>query len=839
MKSVDEKIFKTLLVEAHVEAPIEDHIEDHVENPVENPVTADKALAEAQSRLSKEVSANVVSPSAGNASTEKERSESKAGLAGILWKGDRKARSDSECLAPDELDWKPYSQISLATSQRLKNSSKTIFTALLITLLGFKIVFGALALSTLLFWTAIIFLLTKLKLLSTRYICSIEEFGIVLSRRHWLGTDVLKLNWHQIESLAQISHGQPSSDELVIKLKDKALGPLRSLLFKDVFDSSNIIVIRPSPVQEAVPDSKQSASAAPVAQADQAPAAGLSVVPVADDGNPNSEHAFFRKLTQWCPAELLMVRKLSPLPAAAPESKQLLLKDEYGFVVPYLPIHQFQKKCSQILKSTDKLWMFALSVFLVVSLISFGAERLLSDLLGLYVPLLLLVVINTRETKYSLLFTHEGITIVWAAPGATHRSKPIPWSAIEFVSHNIQFGRNSTKQDLIEFRLNGADLQTRHLGMLKFIQDKSLSAGLIRQEGNRSILRLETSAIVDEQSKQDLLSAIKYFMPAEQIDASISELLNPTDLASYTQLWLNSLGNESTRRLDGKLSPGQILKNGTFEIIDFLGAGGQASVYLAKIRSVLSKESMDSVETIPELSNTQAIVLKEFILPSHAGADLSVRSMSNIQKELDLMKRLQHPNIVQYHDIFVEDHRCYLVLEHIDGKSLRTMVEESGPLCQDQVLALALQMAEILQFLHTQIPPIVHRDFTPENLILDQKGVLKLIDFNVAQELEERATRTIVGKHSYLPPEQFRGKACPQSDIYALGATLYFLLTGDEPEPITCLHPIVKDETLSSQVDALVAHATELELEQRFLNASDILKELAELSAALEKAEHC
>src|SRR6185295_5237035 len=152
-------------------------------------------------------------------------------------------------------------------------------------------------------------------------------------------------------------------------------------------------------------------------------------------------------------------------------------------------------------------------------------------------------------------------------------------------------------------------------------------------------------------------------------------------------------------------------------------------------------------------------------------------------------KKLQHSNIGQYYDIFVEYHRCYLVLEHINGKSLRAIVEESGPLGESQVVNLAKQMGEILQHLHGQSPPVVHRDFTPENLILDQDGTLKLIDFNVAQELEESATRTIVGKHSYLPPEQFRGKACPQSDIYALGATLYFLLTGEEPEPITVAHP--------------------------------------------------
>jgi len=72
-------------------------------------------------------------------------------------------------------------------------------------------------------------------------------------------------------------------------------------------------------------------------------------------------------------------------------------------------------------------------------------------------------------------------------------------------------------------------------------------------------------------------------------------------------------------------------------------------------------------------------------------------------------------------------------------------------------------------------------------LILDREGNLKLIDFNVAQEMQEATTGTVVGKQSYLPPEQFRGQACPASDLYAMGATVFFLLTGKDPTPISTI----------------------------------------------------
>jgi len=90
-------------------------------------------------------------------------------------------------------------------------------------------------------------------------------------------------------------------------------------------------------------------------------------------------------------------------------------------------------------------------------------------------------------------------------------------------------------------------------------------------------------------------------------------------------------------------------------------------------------------------------------------------------------------------------------------------------------LRLLLSMCSIIEYLHSFSPPIIHRDFTPENLLLSDDNKLVLIDFNVAQQQESASTRTIVGKHNYLPPEQFRGNANTQSDIYACGGCIFWL----------------------------------------------------------------
>src|SRR5262249_53315395 len=160
------------------------------------------------------------------------------------------------------------------------------------------------------------------------------------------------------------------------------------------------------------------------------------------------------------------------------------------------------------------------------------------------------------------------------------------------------------------------------------------------------------------------------------------------------------------------------------------------------------------------------------------------------------------------------------------GKSLRQLVADGGPMPLDTVRSLALQMCEILSYLHSLVPPVVHRDFTPDNLIYSSQGTLKLVDFNVAQQTDSTTTGTVVGKHAYIPPEQFGGKLTPQSDIYAMGATLHFLLTGDDPEPISQSHPIISRDEVGRDMNEVVARATAVDTSERFRDVQELRDEL-------------
>jgi serine/threonine-protein kinase len=187
-----------------------------------------------------------------------------------------------------------------------------------------------------------------------------------------------------------------------------------------------------------------------------------------------------------------------------------------------------------------------------------------------------------------------------------------------------------------------------------------------------------------------------------------------------------------------------------------------------------------------------------------------------------------HPDaIAQVYDHFVEAGRSYLLIEYIQGPDLRAYVRQHGPQSEATVAAWFEELAHVLDYLHKQEPPILHRDISPENLIVTAEGHLVVIDFGAANEFIGQATGTLVGKQSYVSPEQIRGRACPQSDLYSLGATIFFALTGNDPEPLSSCSPQAGGAAVSPQLDSLVTLCTKLDLSQRLGSAAELLDKLA------------
>jgi serine/threonine protein kinase len=205
------------------------------------------------------------------------------------------------------------------------------------------------------------------------------------------------------------------------------------------------------------------------------------------------------------------------------------------------------------------------------------------------------------------------------------------------------------------------------------------------------------------------------------------------------------------------------------------------------------------------------------------------------EREAKVLQQLKHPRIPQYYDYFILEQNeadlpwFGLVQEYIPGQSLAQLLAAGQKFTFKQVKSYAIQILEILVYLHELSPPVLHRDIKPSNLILGKHEKIYLVDFGAVQDkaAAEGVTFTVVGTGGYAPPEQFWGKAVPASDLYALGATLIHLLTGIPPADLPqhnlrlqFAHKINLDLTGMEWLEKLIEPA----LEQRFKTAREVLE---------------
>lgn len=459
-------------------------------------------------------------------------------------------------------------------------------------------------------------------------------------------------------------------------------------------------------------------------------------------------------------------------------------------IVPYSPARSFGRKLRDRVKSGGRKTEFAAMVLFLAFMCAFHNP----------VPLLILVALSSLIPLGLLFYAWSQPTHIALSPKG-YRMYHVHWfgdkasPGVSWSKVGVTTATRSREGPIVE-------------DWITFLDD----------EGEKTLLKMRLDGINQGDHRRRFLGAVKQFLPVDRIDLRLQDAMNPVRPDSHTSLWLQVLSSSPKRLRDDALHASSLVGNGRYRIIEQLGAGGQGTAYLS--------------ECINQTNNASAlqVVLKEFVLPAEASLQVSKRAFDRIEREAGLLKRLSHPQIVQLLDLFVDDHRAYLVLEHVPGRSLRQIVKDSGPLREADVVTIGIQMAAVLDHLHKQEPSIIHRDFTPENIILMPDGQIKLIDFDVAQQLESSATRTIVGKHSFISPEQFRGHPGTQSDVYALGASMYYLLTGHEPLPISQAYPREVAPILSAEINNIVANCTAIELDDRFKSAAEVQDALQKMN---------
>lgn len=215
----------------------------------------------------------------------------------------------------------------------------------------------------------------------------------------------------------------------------------------------------------------------------------------------------------------------------------------------------------------------------------------------------------------------------------------------------------------------------------------------------------------------------------------------------------------------------------------------------------------------------------------------SWKDLENFEREISVLRFLDHPGIPRLVDAWNSEAppTAVLVQAFVQGRTLQQWVEEGRRFTEAEVIGLASQLAGILSYLHGFTNPVIHRDLKPSNVMLDPQGQIHLIDFGgVARSLTKQGT-TVTGTFGYMPLEQIEGRAVPASDLYALGATLVFLLCSQPPAdlPKKGLRPDFRQAAqLSPAFAKILDKLLEPEVAKRYLSAAKLHADLLQLTSA-------
>ena len=337
---------------------------------------------------------------------------------------------------------------------------------------------------------------------------------------------------------------------------------------------------------------------------------------------------------------------------------------------------------------------------------------------------------------------------------------------------------------------------------------------LILKFKSLSLISLNLNLLAKEELEKFLLSIEMWGKNVKLSPAFIefqeSTKTNNSHSLTYTKMWEDELNRRFSNTAFIPLDPGAKLKQGKLEIVRQIAFGGFSAIYLA------------------QLNKQDLVILKEIVIPQNANSEIKEKALQNFAKEAQLLAKLDHPNIVKVKDFFVEDLRQYLMMDYETGQDLRQLVSQNGLVNERDAIAIGLKITLAIQYLHSHTPPIIHRDISPDNIVLKNNGDILIIDFGAANEFMGTATGTLIGKQAYMAPEQLQGKATLASDIYGYGATLYFLLTGRDPMPLANADVKQVLPNINEDLNELIYQTTQFEINDR-------IKDIATVIASLER----
>jgi formylglycine-generating enzyme required for sulfatase activity/predicted Ser/Thr protein kinase len=256
---------------------------------------------------------------------------------------------------------------------------------------------------------------------------------------------------------------------------------------------------------------------------------------------------------------------------------------------------------------------------------------------------------------------------------------------------------------------------------------------------------------------------------------------------------------------DVSLTAGSHLDADRYEVVRLIKSGGMGAVYLVNDTRLVTQ-----------------CALKEMIDFSPT-PDERKAAVERFQNEVKLLSTLSHSSLPQVTNFFIERGHYYMVMDYIDGSDLDSLIRSEGSpgLSESFARFVGMEICKVLEYLHDQSPPILNRDIKPSNIMISKSGNrVYLVDFGIARSIAPTPyKKTAIGTEGYAPLEQYRGYPEPRSDLYALGATLYQVMTGKEIKaldfpPIRTINPQVSEE-----MEGVLAKALELYPENRYASA--------------------
>ena len=252
------------------------------------------------------------------------------------------------------------------------------------------------------------------------------------------------------------------------------------------------------------------------------------------------------------------------------------------------------------------------------------------------------------------------------------------------------------------------------------------------------------------------------------------------------------------------------LLDGKYKILSEIGHGGMSVVYMA----------------LNEVAN-KTWAVKE--IRKDGKMDFNV-VRQGLVAEIETLKKLKHPNLPSIVDVIEDDDSFIIVMDYIEGNSLDKSLLEHGAQPQDMVVEWAMQLCDVLAYLHSCSPPIIYRDMKPANIMLKPDGNIALIDFGTAKTYEiDLGETTGIGTIGYAAPEQYigsgLGRTDARTDIYCLGITLYHLLTGVDPCKVVIGDKSIRavNPSLSQGLDEIIITCTQPDPKDRYQSCEELL----------------